>query len=74
MTCPACTSTVQCVSCRMDGRPAPRVRPYAGRRPIDGATARGIRPEPPRERDPDEADEDHRALLIDTERSGRDRL
>ena len=31
MTCPACTSTVQCVSCCMEGRPAPRVRKYTGR-------------------------------------------
>ncbi len=31
MNCPSCTHTAQCVACRMEGRPAPRLRRYPGR-------------------------------------------
>ena len=32
MACSACTISAQCVACRMEGRPAPRLRRYEGRR------------------------------------------
>lgn len=32
MACSACTISAQCVACRMEGRPAPRLRHYEGRR------------------------------------------
>lgn len=73
MTCPTCSGTVQCVSCRMEGRPPPKLRAYPGRRPHvipytlrtanDRAGAR-------KQEDEDllEAENDHRAHLVDTER------
>jgi hypothetical protein len=63
--CSTCSGTVQCVACRMDGRPPPKLRRYPGRAPLDGRTARGIRPAQEREVDPDE---DHRSVLVDTDR------
>lgn len=54
MSCPTCSGTVQCVSCRMEGRPAPRPRTYPGRRPLGGTLTHTIRraPEPePHRRD-----------------------
>lgn len=64
-TCSTCSGTVQCVSCRMEGRAPPRLRRYPGRVPIDGRTERGLRREPEREPDPEE---DHRSILVDTDR------
>ena len=37
MTCPTCSGTVQCVSCRMEGRPPPKLRAYPGRPPLPGS-------------------------------------
>ena len=66
MSCPTCSGTVQCVSCRMEGRPAPRPRSYPGRAPLGGRLTHTIRPQPEPEPDPDE---DHRSILIDTDRA-----
>lgn len=63
--CTACSGAIQCVACRLAGRRAPRPSTYPGRRPIGGVLTHTIRPEPEREHDPDE---DHRSVLIDTDR------
>ena len=73
MSCPTCSGTVQCVSCRMEGRPPPKLRAYPGRRPhvIPFALRTATMRENDRRKDDEdllEAENDHRTALTDTER------
>lgn len=73
MSCPTCSDSVQCVFCRMEGRPPPRLRSYPGRRPhaiLCALRTANDRAGARKQEDEDllAAEENHRAALVDTER------
>ena len=58
MACQSCTRDEQCVACRMEGRPAPRLPRYEGRRG-ETLTSRGKFSGPPPGEDPVEGPDWH---------------